>query len=330
MIRKYLILLAVVAMLISACAAPSAAPTATLEPTLAPTATLSPTETPAPSATPEPLSFTDGLNNTIILAGPAQRIVSLAASNTEILFAIGAGSQTVGRDTFSDYPEEAKAVADIGGSWGELNLEAITALEPDLILASGLQTPEQVKSLQDVGLTVYLLPNPMDLDGLYANLETVAQLTGRQTEAAALIESLKARVAAVTELVAPLSSAPTVYYELDATDPAAPYTAGPGTFIDALIQLAGGINIAGEMDSPWVQISSEQIVAWNPALIILGNSAYGVTAESVAARAGWDVLDAVKNQQIFPFDDNLVSRPGPRLVDGLEVLVKILHPDLFK
>ena len=356
MFRKILLFLAITAMLLAACAgpaapaapaAPTASPapsTATAEPTtavvateipaptetLAPTGTTVPTAIPGPTATPAPLTFTDGLSNTITLAGPAQKRVSLAASNTEILFAIGAGAQVVGRDMFSDYPAEAKAVADIGGSWGDLNVEAILTLEPDLILASGLQTPEQVQSLQEAGLTVYYLSNPVDLEGLYTNLESVANLTGRLSEASALIEALKARVAAVVEKVSGATNLPTVYYELDATDPAAPYTAGPGTFVNTLIEMAGGVNIAGTLDSPWVQLSSEKIIELNPALIILGDSAYGVTAESVAARAGWEALDAVKNGQIFPFDDNLVSRPSPRLVDGLEALAKILHPDLFK
>ena len=284
---------------------------------------------PAPSAPiTENISFTDGLGRQVALAGPAQRVVSIAPSNTEILFAIGAGQQVVGRDQYSDYPAEAAPVTDIGPTFEDLNTEQIVALEPDLILAAEINPPEQVKALEDLGLKVYYLKNPLTLEQMYGNLEIAAQLTGRETEAADLIESLQARVAAVDEKIAPLSSRPGVFYELDGTDPAKPYTAGKGTFIDLLIARAGAYNIASEIEG-YPQLSLEQVVAADPAFIILGDAAYGVTPESVAARPGWENLSAVENGQIRPFDDNLVSRPGPRLVDGLEQLAKLLRPELF-
>jgi len=286
----------------------------------------------APQATPTPasLTFTDGLGRGVTLAAPAQRIVSLAPSNTEILFAVGAGSQVVGRDEFSDYPAEAAAIESVGGSMGQYSAEAIVALKPDLVLAAEINTPELVKQLEDLGLTVYYLKNPTTLEEMYGNLEIVAQLTGHN--AAELIDSLKARVAAVDEKVALASARPTVFYEIDASDASKPYTYGPGTFGDLLIKRAGGENLAtlAGITDPYPQVSLEQIVATNPGRIILGDSMWGVTPESVIFRAGWDVIDAVKNNQIFAFDDNLVSRPGPRLVDGLEQLAKLLHPDLFQ
>ena len=269
---------------------------------------------------------TDGLNRTVKLHGTPQRIVSLAPSNTEILFAVGAGKQVVGRDSFSDYPAEVKSIKDIGGSMGKYNSEAIVALHPDLVLAGEINTPEEVNSLQQLGLTVFYLPNPTTLEGMFANLETVGQLTGHSSDAATLVKSLQARVVAVDAKIKPLTSSPSVYYELDATDPTKPYTAGPGTFVDLLISRAGGKNIGDRLASQWAQISLEQVVVSNPAIIILGDSAYGTTADSVKQRSGWGGLAAVQNNHIFPFDDNLVSRPGPRLVDGLEALAKLLHP----
>ena len=269
---------------------------------------------------------TDGLNRSVKLHGTPQRIVSLAPSNTEILFAVGAGKQVVGRDSFSDYPPDVKTIKDIGGSMGKYDTEAIVALHPDLVLAGEINTPELVNSLQQLGLTVYYLPNPTTLEGMFANLETVGQLTGHSSQAATLVKSLQARVAAVDARIKPLNYVPTVYYELDATDPTKPYTAGPGTFVDLLIALAGGVNIGKGLTSQWAQISMEQLVVANPSIIILGDSAYGTSPDSVKQRAGWSSLAAVQNGQIFPFDDNLVSRPGPRLVDGLEALAKLLHP----
>lgn len=284
---------------------------------------------PAPVTASTGIHLTDGLGREVNLPGPAQRVISLAPSNTEILFAIGAGPQVVGRDHLSDYPEAAKTVTDIGSTYEALNTEQIVALKPDLILAAEVNTPEQVKSLESLGLTVYYLKNPATLEEMYGNLEIAAQLTGHANEAAALIDALKARVAAVDARIAPISSRPSVFYEMDATDPAKPYTAGKDTFITLLIERAGGHNIAADLDG-YPQLSLEQIVASNPDFIILGDAAYGTSPASVAARPGWADLSAVKNNHVVAFDDNLVSRPGPRLVDALETLAKILHPGLFQ
>ena len=248
------------------------------------------------------LTLTDGLGREVKLNGPAQHVVSLAPSNTEILFAIGAGGQVVGRDALSDFPAEAKNLTDIGSTFDALNTEQIVSLKPDLVLAAEINTPEQVKQLEALGLTVYYLKNPLTLEEMYGNLGIVAQLTGHEKEAAALTESLKARVAAVDQKIAPISSRPNVFYELDATDPAKPYTAGKGTFITQLIERAGGHNIAADIDG-YPQLSLEQVVAADPSFIILGDSAYGITPESIAARPGWENLSAVKNSKVFPFDE---------------------------
>jgi iron complex transport system substrate-binding protein len=213
---------------------------------------------------------------------------------------------------------------------GEYSLEAIVALKPDLVLASELNSPELVSSLEKLGLTVYYLPNPKSFEELYTNLETVATLTGR--DATKLTDSLKARVTAVDEKIAILSYAPVVFYEIDATDPSKPYTAGVDTFINLIIQRAGGINFTGlaGITDPYPQVSLEQLVVTPPDFIILGDSMWGTSPEVVAGRPGWGTLTAVVDGHVYPFDDNLVSRPGPRLVDGLEALAKLLHPDSFK
>jgi iron complex transport system substrate-binding protein len=285
----------------------------------------------APAAEPAStgMTFTDGLGRTVNLPSPAQKVVSMAPSNTEILFAIGAGPQVVGRDEFSDYPAEARSLPSIGGSMGQYSYEQVAALKPDLVLASGINTPEQVKALEDLGITVFYLGNPSTLEEMYANLELIAQLTGREEQAAALVESLKARVIAVDDKLARAADKPVVFYEIDASDPNKPYTTGPGTFIDLLIARAGGVNLPGLTDA-YPQVSLEQIVLADPAVILLGDALYGTTPEIVAARAGWSEITAVKENRVLPFDDNLVSRPGPRLVDGLEALAQAIHPELYK
>ena len=307
MFRKTLLLTLLISLLLAGCGPAS-----------------TPTEMPVSAA----MELTDGLGRLVVLDEAAQRVVSLAPSNTETLFAVGAGDRVVGRDEFSDYPAEAASIESVGGSMGEYSVEAIVALKPDLVLAAEINSPELVKQLEDLGLTVYYLANPKTIEEMYVNLEIVAQLTGE--DSTKLTDSLKARVAAVDEKIMPLSARPSVFYEIDATDPAKPYTYGPGTFGDLLITRAGGFNIGSELTDPYPQISLEQIVVSNPMVILLGDSMWGVTPESVVARPGWETIEAVKFNRIFPIDDNLISRPGPRLVDGLEQLAKLLHPGVFE
>ncbi len=311
-----LVSIILVGIFLSACASPVANPPA-----------LPVEDTPAP----QPITLVDGLGTEITLPEPAKRIISLAPSNTELLFAVGAGSQVVGRDVFSDYPAETQNITDIGGGFGALNNEVILSLDSDLVLVADITPAEQIQGLKDMGLTVFSIPNANDFNALYENLRTVARLTGHEQETETLIVSLKDRVAAVEKAISQVKERPLVFYELDSTDANAPYTAGPGTFIDYLITAAGGEHLGGSLDAPWVQISVEELISRNPEIIVLGDYTWGgVTPEDVAARSGWVDIDAVKNGKVYIFDDNLVSRPGPRLVEGLETMAKLLHPDLFK
>ncbi len=285
---------------------------------------------PAGTDVPEAIVVTDATGAEIRLSAPAQKIISLAPSNTEILFAVGAGQQVIAREDFSNFPPEAADLPSIGGNMGELNLEEIARLQPDLVLASPLTAPEVIVSLKEIAPAVFVLPNPTNLDELYANLITVGTLTGRTTEANQLVESLSGRAKAVLDKVAGVTEKPKVFYELDSTDPAKPWTAGPGTFVDMLISQAGGQNIGASLSGEWAQISQEELIVQDPAVILLGDAAYGVTPEQVAARPGWGELAAVKANRVMAFNDDLASRPGPRMIDGLEAMAKIFHPDLFE
>lgn len=286
---------------------------------------------PATTSSAAPIVLVDGLEREITLGNPARRIVSLAPSNTEILFAIGAGGLVVGRDTFSDYPVEALAIADIGGGFGELNTEAIVSLDPDLVLAAEITPPEQILALENLGLEVFALPNPVEFEQLFNNLKITGILTGKEMEAQNLSNSLRSRLQEVENTISNTSERPLVFYELDATDPNAPWTSGPGTFIDTMIRTAGGENLGSSLAGAWIQVSLEELIRLDPDVIILGDYTLGgVTPEMVAQRTGWEGLKAVEHQNVYTFDDNLVSRPGPRLLEGLEALALLLHPELFK
>ncbi|HEY45034.1 MAG TPA: ABC transporter substrate-binding protein [Anaerolineae bacterium] len=292
-----------------------------------------PTQVSVPTAiqepTLEPISFTDGFGREVSIAEPAQRVVSIAPSSTEILFAVGASSQVVGRDEYSDYPPEAIEVTSIGSTYGDLNLEAIIALEPDLVFAAIINSPEHVQALEDLGIVVCVLPNPMGMEELYEVLEMTGRLTGHENEAEDLVDQLEIRVETVTQALTGAEPVP-IFYEVDGTDPNAPWTTGPGTFQDVLISLAGGENIAKDIEL-WGQLSLEEIVARDPEVIVFSAGPWVTTTpESIAERAGWGEITAVVHGAIYGIDTNWIDRPGPRYVDALEALAMILHPELFE
>ena len=278
---------------------------------------------------PKPVSVVDDAGRTVEIAKTPQRIISLAPSNTEILFALGLGNKVVGVTEFCDYPEEAKAIEKVGGL--EPNMEKIVALNPDLVLAIG-GSPAQVEKateMEKLGLTVLVL-EPGDIDGIMANIELVGKATGAEKEASELTAEMRKRFDDIIAKTEKADSRPKVFFELDATDPSKPYTPGPGSFIDALITLAGGSNIGAGAKMQWAQLSTEEIIAQDPEIIVLGDANYGVTAEMVKGRPGWSVITAVRDSAIYPIDDILISRPGPRIIDGLEALARIIHPELFE
>jgi iron complex transport system substrate-binding protein len=282
------------------------------------------------------ITVTDDANRTVTIVGAPQRIVSLAPSTTEIAFALGLGNRIIAVDSYSDFPVEAQSLPKLNTF--PLNLEQVVALKPDLVLAAGLTNPDDVKKLADLKLNVLVIGSATTtFDGVMADIALLGKATGTEAKAKQINDTLKQKIDAVKGKVAVLSTnKPKVYWELDMTDVTKPYTPGPGSFIDDIITLAGGTNIAAKAKSPWAQISAEEIIAANPDIIILSDACSTsvlspcATPESVKARKGWDVINAVKNGKILGIDDNLVSRPGPRIADGLEAAAKLIRPEAFK
>ncbi|MEA1978726.1 MAG: ABC transporter substrate-binding protein [Chloroflexota bacterium] len=325
-----IIAIMIMGLVVAACGGPSAPAEEPVEispPTPAPTEMQEPTVEPTEDV--YPLTLVDGMGREVVLPGPAQRIVSIAPSNTEILFAIGAGDQVVGRDEVSDYPPEALEIASIGSTYGELNTEAILVLEPDLVLAATITSPEQVQTIEVLGIPVFLIANPEDFSGLLENIKLVGILTGHEAEAEALAAGLDERVAAVTQKAA-AAKLVSVFYEVDGTDPTAPWTTGAGTFQDVLIGLVAGENIAADI-AGWGQMSLEEIVTRDPQVVIFGEGPWvPTTVESYSDRSGWGEIAAVVDSRVYGIDTNWVDRPGPRLVDALEEMAVMIHPELFE
>jgi iron complex transport system substrate-binding protein len=287
---------------------------------------LSPTS-PAPVAD-FPMTISDDLGRQVTLTAKPERIISLLPSNTEILFAVGAGDQVIGVTSYCNYPPEAATRQQIGGiTVQSISVETVIALEPDLILATQAQT-ELIDTLAEIGLTVITL-HPRTLDDIYANIELVGRVTGHADQATTLAADLRRRAETVqsTSATIPDNERLRVFYEVW-HDPL--ITAGPHTVIGQVIELAGGDNIFADVNEDWPQVSPEVIVTRNPA-VILGPDSHGdvLTGEKIAGRPGWANIDAVQNGRVYLFDGDAISRPGPRIIDMLEEIARDLYPDRF-
>jgi len=246
---------------------------------------------------------------------------------TEILFALGLGEKVVGVSDYCDYPEEATSKPSVGNYFNP-SIENIVALDPDLVLTDGHS--ESVKQLDSLGID-YLVLQPKDLDGIFKDIELVGKVTGTEGRARKLVKDMKEDISRVLNQV---KDAPRVrvFYVIDATDPNNPWTAGPGSFIDSLITMAGGENMAAEAMSAYVQFSIEGVVSSDPEIIILPakHGTAFTSPEVLKEHPTWREVTAVKQDRICIIDGDLVDRAGPRIVQGLEEMAKMIHPELFE
>ena len=283
----------------------------------------------APAILPGPGAITDDWGRTVNIAETPQRIVSLAPSITEILFALGLGDKVVGVTDRCDYPPElldrinAGEIQRVGGYF-MTSLEAIIASKPRVVFTDG-HDPVGVQ-LEGLGVTMMVL-QPQDIAGILGDIELVGEITGKEVAAAELVAEMEQRIGAVAARTAGVER-PTVLYIIDATDPSSPWTVGPGSFINALITLAGGENIV-KVPPAYFQISLEEVVASDPQMII-GPASHGTSfLPDFESLPVWQDMSAVEEERVYLVEDDLVSRFGPRIVEGLEEMARIIHPELF-
>jgi iron complex transport system substrate-binding protein len=274
-----------------------------------------------------PSEVTDDLGRTFRFNAPPRRIVSLNPGHTETLFALGAGDRVVGVDDYSDYPPEAKSRAKVGGGH-HANLESIVALEPDFVVA--LVEEQEVDALVARGIAAIKLL-PRNFEGVLQTILLLGKVTWTGPCAEEIVSSMREQISRIQARVKGLHP-PRVFLELDGTDPARPFTSGPHSFIGAMVEAAGGSNIAHEIHTPAGQMSLEAIVAEDPDVIVLMDSTNPVNPQSredVLHRRGWSGISAVRNGAVFSVDSAYFSRPSPRFVQGIELLARLLHPEAF-
>jgi iron complex transport system substrate-binding protein len=281
-----------------------------------------------PAHSTYPLALTDDAGRHITLSAVPKRIVSLAPSNTEIVCALDACSDLVGVTDYDNYPKQVTSVTHvvIGAT---VDIEKVVAAQPQLILAggNGLTPNAVIDQLTKLGFPVLSL-YPHDLSGVYDDISLVGAAIDARPAAAALVSSMKTRAAAVATAVAKAAK-PRTFYEVGVFQGSI-YTAGKNSFLASLISLAGGAPITGDPATTAIQL--EDLISADPQLILLGDAAYdpSITPASVAARSGWSDMTAVsKGRIVVMLDDQVITRPGPRIIDGLEALARAIHPDLF-
>ncbi len=274
-----------------------------------------------------PGTFTDDSGRVITIEKTPQRLVSHVPGITEILFALGLGDKVVGVSSYCDYPPEAQLKAKVGDFWNP-TIENIVALDPDLVFTMGSNKPLMAE-FDSLGIT-YVVLQPQDIDGVLKDIELVGKITDTEKTAEKLTNDMQEHISRVTDRVSG-ANRPKVFYIIEATDLNSPWTAGPGSFIDSLIRMAGGENIGAKARDPWSQFSIEEIVNSDPDIIILPTKhGTAFTAPEVLKENPiWQQITAVKQGRIFTIDDDLVSRYGPRIVLGLEEMARMIHPELF-
>jgi iron complex transport system substrate-binding protein len=271
----------------------------------------------------EYVQLKDEANREIRVSGKIERVITLAPNLTEIVYAIGAGDRLVGNTTYCDYPEQAKSVQKVGDTL-QPNIERILALRPNLIfISTSSQLEAFARQLSKHGIPVYV-SDPHDLEGVIDSIENIAKLLNREKEAGDLVSRLRGRITAVEAAVKNRKPV-RVFYQLSA-EPL--YTAGRDGFVTDLIKRAGGLSVTADVPEAWPRYSQESAVAAQPDAIVLPTGGSMGDANSDVA-TGLKRAPAVLNGRVFKIDGDLLVRPGPRAIDGLEQLARALHPEAF-
>ena len=295
--------------------------TGTAAPFVTPNLTAAPTATPAPAF---PVTVTDDEGTAVTIAAEPTKIVSITPATTETLFALGVGSRVVGKvEDVAKYPPEANSIP-VVATFSSVDVERIVSLGADLVISggAGLTQGPAVEQLRRAKIPV-IVSYPTSIDQALAGFRTLGQAVGAADAGNQLADATKAKLDALAAKAATATSKPRLFYEIDASNGI--FTPPAESIYGKMFKLAGAEPISG---SASYSISLEDLVAADPQVILLGDAAYGVTADAVKARAGWGGMTAVKDGRIVPIDDIVVTRPGPRLVDGLAALIRAIHPEI--
>jgi iron complex transport system substrate-binding protein len=269
-----------------------------------------------------PLTVKDDSGKEFTFVKPPERIVSISPTETEILFALGLGDKIVGVSDYDDYPEEAKSKPKMGGLQG--NVETILAASPDIVFAGISLKKDTVEKMAELKLPLFRT-DPKTVDAAMERILLFGKITDTQEQAEKIVEQMKKEKQQVVEAVKQLKpeEKKKVYIEFSPG-----WTVGKGEFMDDMISLAGGINVAGDLEG-WAQISEEKIIQANPDVILFSKYVPNLE-QTIRGRGGWDKISAIAGGRVVGIDDNLMARPGPRITKGLIDIAKGIYPELVK
>lgn len=284
-----------------------------------------PSETPGEAAGESAAIFVvDGIGKEVTLDKKPERIISLMPSNTEILYALGVGDQVVGVTELCNYPEDAATKAKVSDSFN-INIEEIVALKPDVVFAYTLGQPEAVQKLEELGIKVITIKSAGNIDDVYSDIELIAKATGNEDKAKEIINGMKQKLEGIVSKVSTIDTKKRVYLEISPSPDI--WTAGSGTFQDELLKLIGVENIFGDVEG-WASVSEEVVISSKPDIILTTVGYAPEPEKEILARSSWQEIPAIKNNHVYYVDSDLTTRPGPRIVDGVEVLFQAVYPEL--
>ncbi|MFJ7982020.1 ABC transporter substrate-binding protein [Lysinibacillus xylanilyticus] len=274
-----------------------------------------------------PVTITDATGKDITLEAPPEKIVSLIPSNTEILFGLGLNDEIVGVTDNDDYPAEVTKKDKVGGM--DYNVEKIIALSPDIVFAhaSGMGNSKgAIEQLEAAGVKVFVVADAKNFNETYTTIEQLGQATGKLEEAKKIVVNMKAKV---KEIETKLDGVEPKKVFVESSDEPQIYTTGKGTFMNEMLEMIHAENVAADVND-WYQIDAEQIITKNPDVIVVAYNYVPDILKKIPQRAGFETITAVKDKAIVQVDENITSRQGPRLADGLEELAKAVYPEAFK
>nr|WP_250886437.1 ABC transporter substrate-binding protein [Bacillus sp. SM2101] len=278
-----------------------------------------------------PVTITDGLGNDVTIEEEPQAIVSLIPSNTEIAFALGLGDKMVGVGDWADYPPEVADIARVGGT--EFNVEKVISLNPDVVLAhasSAHSSTEGLQQLRDAGINVVVVNNATSFKAVYDSIKMISVVTGTEENADKIISDMTEKLNLIKEKSAEIKEADQKVVWIEISQAPDLFTTGKGTFMHEMLEAIGAINAAGDQEG-WPQFTEEDAVLLKPDVIVITYGYYVDNAvDQVLARDAWQEVPAVKNKLVFDINSNLVTRSGPRLIEGVEELAKAVYPDIYQ
>ncbi|CAN7373847.1 ABC transporter substrate-binding protein [Rossellomorea sp. LjRoot5] len=275
-----------------------------------------------------PLSLDDALNNKVTLEEQPKHIVSLIPSNTEILFELGLNKEIVGVTDFDNFPKEAADKEKIGGI--EFNVEKIVSLDPDLVLAhesTAKSAEEGLNQLKDAGVNVFIVQDAKSFEEVYNTIQDIGTLVGKENQADSVVSEMKSDLDSIQEKASEVSEKKKVYVEVSPSPDI--YSTGKNTFIDQMLSMVNAENVMSDQEG-WVQVNQEAVISSNPDVIITTYGYYSENPkEQIMGREGWEDVTAVKNGDVHDVHSDLVTRTGPRLVEGVEEIAKSIYPEVF-